>query len=95
MDVRAKQRLSYISCLFSLNLCGGGFAARHLNRWTANHMTQTNEVGRLTAMGFAPFGEWAAQDAQLVLKLTACANARRLLYRVTSLLGGYPIINQV
>ncbi len=34
MDVRAKQRLCYLTCLFSLNLCGGGFAPRHLNRST-------------------------------------------------------------
>ena len=43
-------------------------------------MTQTNALGRLTAMGFAPCGEWTAQDDKLVLKLTACANARNVLY---------------
>ncbi|MBA4125018.1 MAG: hypothetical protein H0X72_21445 [Acidobacteria bacterium] len=32
MDVRAKQRLCYSACLFSLTLRGGGFAPRHLNR---------------------------------------------------------------
>ena len=35
MDVRAKQRLSYLACLFSLTLRGGGFAPRHLNRYAA------------------------------------------------------------
>jgi hypothetical protein len=35
MDVRAKQRLSYLACLFTLSLRGGGFAPRHLSRWTA------------------------------------------------------------
>jgi len=32
MDVRAKQRLSYLACPFTLKLCGGGFAPRHLSR---------------------------------------------------------------
>ena len=32
MDVRAKQRLSYQTGLFNSELCGGGFAPRHLNR---------------------------------------------------------------
>ncbi len=32
MDVRAKQRLCYLAYPFSLTLCGGGFAPRHLNR---------------------------------------------------------------
>jgi len=33
MDVRAKQRLSYQSLLLNSELCGGGFAPRHLNRY--------------------------------------------------------------
>ena len=33
MDVRAKQLLSYLACLVSLKLRGGGFATRHLSRW--------------------------------------------------------------
>ena len=36
MDVRAKQRLCYQRCFFSLNLRGGGFAPRHLSRWAAS-----------------------------------------------------------
>jgi len=32
MDVRAKQRLCYLACPFSLTLRGGGFAPRHLSR---------------------------------------------------------------
>ena len=32
MDVRAKQRLCFLACLFSLKLRGGGFAPRHLSR---------------------------------------------------------------
>ena len=34
MDVRAKQRLSYLACLFNSNGLGGGFAPRHLSRST-------------------------------------------------------------
>ena len=32
MDVRAKQRLYYQTGLFNSELCGFGFAPRHLNR---------------------------------------------------------------
>jgi len=35
MDVRAKQRLSLLACLFTLRLREFGFAPRHLNRWAA------------------------------------------------------------
>ncbi len=35
MDVRAKQRLSYSACLFTLNLRVGGLAPRQLTRWAA------------------------------------------------------------
>ena len=34
MDVRAKQRLSYRRFLVNSELRGGGFAPRHLNRYT-------------------------------------------------------------
>ena len=34
MDVRAKQLLCYLACLFSLALRVAGFAPRHLKRWT-------------------------------------------------------------
>ena len=34
MDVRAKQRLSYQSCVVNFTLCGSRFAPRHLNRST-------------------------------------------------------------
>jgi hypothetical protein len=33
MDVRAKQRLCYLACLFFLTLRVAGFAPRHLSRW--------------------------------------------------------------
>ena len=36
MDVRAKQRLCYLACLFNLNGLGGGFAPRHLSRYIAS-----------------------------------------------------------
>jgi hypothetical protein len=32
MDVRAKQLLSYQTCVLNSELRGGGFAPRHLNR---------------------------------------------------------------
>ena len=32
MDVRAKQRLCYLACLFNSELRVGGFAPRHLKR---------------------------------------------------------------
>ncbi len=35
MDVRAKQRLCMIRRSLNLKLRVGGFAPRHLNRWTA------------------------------------------------------------
>jgi len=36
MDVRAKQRLCLLACPLNSNGLGGGFAPRHLNRWTAS-----------------------------------------------------------
>ena len=41
MDVRAKQRLCYLACPFTLTFRVGGFAPRHLNRWAA-----ALEIGR-------------------------------------------------
>jgi len=32
MDVRAKQRLCYLTCLLTFSGLGGGFAPRHLSR---------------------------------------------------------------
>jgi len=32
LDVRAKQRLCLLACPLNSELCGGGFAPRHLNR---------------------------------------------------------------
>ena len=40
MDVRAKQRLCYRRCLFILSLRAGGFAPRHLNRYTSFVMSK-------------------------------------------------------
>jgi len=33
MDVRAKQRISYLGCPLNFGVRGGGFAPRHFNRW--------------------------------------------------------------
>jgi len=33
MDVRAKQRLSYLACPLNFGGLGGGFAPRHLKRY--------------------------------------------------------------
>ncbi len=44
MDVRAKQRLCYLACLFSLKLRGGGFAPRHLNRYAASLKMRASSV---------------------------------------------------
>jgi hypothetical protein len=43
MDVRAKQRLCLKRHLLNLNLRGGGFAPRHLNRYAATFY-QTQEL---------------------------------------------------
>jgi len=42
MDVRAKQRLSYQRRPLNFGGLGGGFAPRHLSRWTASLSPQTN-----------------------------------------------------
>jgi len=42
MDVRAKQRLCLLACLFTFGGLGGGFAPRHLSRWAASLEIETN-----------------------------------------------------